>query len=636
MNMKKNIRLISLITCLFYVFMLFPSLFVFAASDNEAHKAGYSNGLWEGIDAAYSDLEDVKPKNYYKIMPKDADIIANYDLDKETASYRTSFIRGFKDGFREGYNTTYDNPKVEAKPTNYDEALGYEMGKLNGYSDYYAGKANKWANGVPNTTKLIEMFQLSKEPNAYKNSFITKFKEKYQEGYEFGYRYAKFEPIKNDISQGEKDGETLGGLLGYNNGKKDYFDNKTNQWDRKLPSDNDIKNTFSLNNDNIDYQNSFVSSFKKTYREKYNEAYRNANITYNTLLFNNGYAHGNAIGIKRGSDYAQIDYLQGKSNNIERYNYTNEKIIFEYNLFNENKRYTDGFIAGFKEGMSNGYILTYQEAAFDAFDSKLIAETIPIGGGQVASGDNKLHLEVDEGTFYNDVIVSIDKYLQVQNIVDMPSSDRYIKNSDLYLIRINNPAAKYDNDKNIKISFEYYGGYKGGIYRFHYGTWQYVPTKISENTITTYVSAKSIQESAIYGVFFDDKAINPLDIRGHWAKNDIITSLRRGFTEVYSDGSYRADLPITKAQLIHYLGKAYSVKLDSIDLDSIKGLKDNHVSYNELEKIMEKVTNNNGFKWEWIADKMIKNRDKRSNSFNSMENYVTRAEFSYMLNVLME
>lgn len=637
--MRRNIRLAALITCLFYVLMLFPSLFVFAAAnDNEAYKAGYSNGLWEGIDAAYSDLEDLKPKNYYKVMPKDADIIANYDLDKETASYRTSYMRGFKDGFREGYNTTYDNPKVEVIATNYDEILGYEMGKVNGYSDYYAGKANKWANGVPGTAKLIEIFELTKEPNAYKNNFITKFKAKYQEGYEFGYRYAKFEPMKNDISQGEKEGETLGGLLGFNNGKKDYFDNKVNQWDRNLPSDNDIKSTFSLNNDNTDYQNSFIASFKKSYREKYNEAYRNANIAYSTLLFNNGYTQGNSIGNKKGADYAQVDFFQGKSNNSERYKYTNEKIIMEYNLFNENKRYVDGFIAGFKEGMNSGYTLSYQNAFFDAFSSKQIVKTIPIGGGELLSGDNKLHISIDKGTFYNDVIISIDKYLQVQNTINTPSSHRYIQSSDLYLVKVNNPASKYDNDKNIKISFEYYGGYKGGIYRFHYGTWQYVPTKISENTITAYVSTKSMQENAIYGVFLDDKAIYPLDIRGHWAKDDIITSLRQGFTDVYSDKSFRADLPLTKAQLILYLGKAYNVKVDSTDEDSnlTQGINDNCITYNELERIMKKVTNNSCFTWKQIADKMIINRDKRSNSFNSMENYVTRAEFSYMLNLLIE
>ncbi len=666
--MKKNIRLISMITILLYVLMLFPSLFVFAANDNEAYKAGYSNGLWEGIDAAYSDLEDLKPKNYYKVMPKDPDIVSMYDLDKETASYRTSFIRGFKDGFREGYNTTYDNPKIEAKPTNYDEALGYEMGKVSGFNDYYAGKANKWASGVPNTTKLIEMFQLSKEPNAYKNSFITKFKQKYQEGYEFGYRYAKFEPMKNDIQRGEKDGELIGGLLGSNYGRKDYFDKNNNRWDRNLPSDNDIKNTFLLSNEALDYQKSFIASFKKAYRDKYNEAYRNANLEYFSYLFQNGYEQGKEIGFIRGSDYAKVDFMQGKSNNSERYKYTDDKIIFEYNLFNENKRFMDGFIAGFREGLNNGYTLSYREASFDELDSKLLVKTIPIGGGEVLSGDSKLKIAIDKGTFYNNVAVSIDKYMQAKNSITLLDYNRYTKNSDLYIIKINNPMEKCDNDKSVKISFEYYGGQKGGIYKFDNGKWHYVYTLITENAITAYVSPKSLQSNAIYGVFIDEKAFNPLDIRGHWAKNDIITSLRRNITGLYSDGYFNGDLPLSRIQLLMYLNNAYKWQLNLTDKDMeiVEGLKDyksiesvkelvaygikhNYirigednsfnlyapVSYSQLENIMKKVADN-GFTWKWVADKMVINRDKLSSSYISMGKSVTRAEFCYMINLLTQ
>ena len=318
MVMKNNKKFIPVLFVTIFVLILFPSFIVNAADNSEAYKTGYSNGLWEGIDAAYSDLEDVKPKNYYKAMPKDADIISYYDLDKETSTYRTSFIRGYKDGFKEGYNTTYDNPKIEVLPTNYDEIIGFEMGKACGYSDYYANKNNRWANAVPSTKKLIELFELTKETNAYKNNFVTKFKEKFQEGYEYAYRYDKFEPIRSDIQRGEKDGEQIGGLLGANYGRKDYYDKNTIKWDRNLPSDNDIKSTFSLYNEVLDYEKSFIASFKKAYREKYNEAYRNANIEYHNLLFKNGYDNGKSLGITKGSANAKIDYAMGKPNSNDK------------------------------------------------------------------------------------------------------------------------------------------------------------------------------------------------------------------------------------------------------------------------------------------------------------------------------
>ena len=631
MIMKRNIRLITMITCLFYVLMLFPSLFVIAANDNEAYKAGYSSGLWEGIDSAYSDLEDLKSKNYYKVMPKDKDIIANYDLDKETSTYRTNFVRGFKDGFREGYNTTYDNPKIEAKPTNYDEALGYQMGEVSGYNDYYAGKANKWTNGVPTTTKLIEMFQLTKEPNAYKNSFITNFKAKFQEGYEFGYRQAKYEPFITAIEKGAADGTKFGGILGSNFGRMDYYNSSVNQWDRDLPSDDEIKSIFLLNNDYDDYSKAFLTSFKKAYREKYEEAYRTANVNYNTLLFEKGYAQGKDIGLVKGESLARIDLLMGKSNNENRHNFSDNNIINEYKLFNENEKYKEGFISGFREGTKTGYMTVYQNSNFESFISKTETQIVPISGAQVISGDNKMMLSIDKGIFYNDVIVSIDKLMGTNISVKLPSRDRYTKSSEPYAIKVVNSNDGLNRDKPIKLSFEYYGPQSGGIYKYNNNAWIYLPSKIDSNSISTLINPKSMNNNnGIYAVFIDDKAWNPDDLRGHWAKDEIIAYLRRGIAGVYSDNTFRPDIGITHGQLIAYINKVYKKELE------IPENIYSAVTYEETEELMKIATGDKSFSWIAIAEKIMNNKDKRAKSYDSMDNYITRAEVVYMLYYLNE
>ncbi len=664
--MKKT-RLITIIICFFYVSFIFPSFFVYAA-DSQAYKDGYSNGLWEGIDAAYDDLEDVKKKNYSKAMPKDSEIKDYYDLDKETAAYSRDFIRGYKEGFKEGYNNTYDNPKNEIQPTNYEEELGMEMGRAAGFSDYYANKNNRWASAVPGTTRLIDMFGLGKETNAYKNKFITKFKENFQEGYETAYREAKYEPKLYDIERGEQDGEVIGGLLGANYGRKDYYDKKAIKWDRNLPSDNEIIKSFVLNNDVANYQKSFIAAFKKAFQEKYDEAYRNANIEYYKGLFDKGYDSGKALGIAKGTSNAQADYMMARSNDPERFKLTDDIVINEYNLFNEHKRYQDGFIAGFKGGYKSGYTIAYQSLSFSAYSEKVIDELIPMGGGAILAGDSKMQLILDKGIFYNDVVASINKYTQIKNPVSLPSKDSFIKSSDLYQLNIINPYERFDNDKPIMMSFEYYGGIKGGIYRYLYGNWMYVPSSISENMITAYITPRMAQQNALYGVFIDEKAINPLDTRGHWAKDDIITTLRRGFTGLYSDNTYRPDVYLTRAQLLTYLGRANKWKVelpdefmkapekleDYNDIKGIKGLvavsmkegyleitdnkfKPNEaISYKDLEKVIRKVYKNNGFTWKWVENKMAVIKDKRSSSVDSMNNKITRAEFAYMLNLLNE
>lgn len=667
--MKKKLRLISVITCLLYISVIFPSIFVYAATDSKAYNDGYISGFFDGTDAAYDDIDAAKKNpSYSKVIPKDAAITSYYDLDKETSAYKREFIRGYKVGFKEGYNATIENPRIDVADTDYEESIGYEMGKACGFSDYYAGKNNRWAGAIPSTAKLRELFNLDKETNSFKNNFIIEFKKHFQEGYEYAFRYANFEPKLLDIERGEKDGETIGGLLGTNYGTKDYYDGNSIDWERDMLSDNEIEITFSLRNDVADYRKSFMSAFKKAYREKYDEAYRNANLQYQDLLFMNGYESGNRLGMNKGVASAKSDFTMGKPNDSKKYNFSDENLSNEYNLHNESKRFRDGFIGGFKAGFNEGYIESYQQVSFAAYSEKIGEETVPIGGGHIMSNDGKMIIAVENGTFYNEVVLTMDKHMQARNAIGLPNTEVFTKNSDLYLLKINNPYIKYDNDKMIKLSLEYYGGMNGGIYRYLYGNWQYLPSTITENTITAYLSPKTIQENAVYGVFIDTKAITPLDIRGHWAKDEVITTLRRGHTGLYKDDSFRPDVSLTKVQLLLYLGRAnkwWKLNLkdedrklaeslkDFKDIEDVKELvaysikegflgvsKDNKfnpnstISYGELEKIIKKVYPDSNFTWKWVSDKMATIKDKRCSSVDSMNNKVTRAEFAYMLNLL--
>ncbi|MCK9216714.1 MAG: S-layer homology domain-containing protein [Firmicutes bacterium] len=664
--MNRNIKFTSAALILVFIFILFQPFIVYGV-DSVAYNDGYSNGLWEGRDAAYEDLEDVKSKNFRRLLPKDSEIESRFDLDKETTQYKRDFKSGYKSGFEKGYNDTYDNPQIEIIPTNYDEMIGYEMGKAAGLSDFYANKNNKWALAVPSTTKILNLFDLKKETNAYKNAFVIKFKSKFQDGYEFSYRQAKFEPTLNDLKRGEEDGKKIGELLGENNGKKDYYDGSSNKWDRDLLSDKEIESIFALKKEVNDYKNSFISSFKRAYQEQYNEGYRNGLLDYENSLFKDGHENGNKLGNAKGYSTGKSDFIMGKPNSVDKHNFTDENIINEYQLHNESQRYRDAFIGGFKEGFKEGYIESYQDNALASFSEKIAEETISIGGGEVLSGDGRLKLAIDAGTFYNDIIVSIDKYTKVKNTITLLPDDRYTSSSDLYLLKIDNPTDKYNDDKDIIVNLDYYGGLNGGLYRYHYGHWQYVPSVLTENSLTAYINPKSLFENAVYGVFIDEKATYPLDIRGHWAKDEIITAIRREYAGLYNDNTFRADTPLTTAQLLLYLSWANNWKVEANDdnLAVVKSLKDyndikdieelvaygigkgyfhisagnkfnknNTVSYKELEKIIQKVYDYKDFGWEFVSDKMARLKDKRCSSNDSTNNKVTRAEFAYLLNLL--
>ncbi|NLN48737.1 MAG: hypothetical protein GX154_06590, partial [Clostridiales bacterium] len=332
--MKDYRKHILIIFIAIFVFILFQSVTVLGAADSDAYKDGYTNGLWEGGDAAYDDLEDGFKKNFRKAMPKEDEIISRYDLDKVSNNDKRDFIRGYKEGFELGYNNTYDNPKIEFTPTNYDKVVGYAMGEAAGLSDFYAGKKNKWAEAVPSAAKLVELFGLKNETTAYKNDFILNYKKEFQTAYELAYKNAKFEPMANDALRGYEDGDKIGKLMGADYGRKDFSGNKNIDWKRNLPSDNDLKKTFSLHNEVPDYVKSFLSAFKRSFEDRYNDSYRDAGVEYYSSLFEGAYNNGNSLGQMKGSSIANVDYMMGKPNSIEKYNFTDENLTIEYRLHN--------------------------------------------------------------------------------------------------------------------------------------------------------------------------------------------------------------------------------------------------------------------------------------------------------------
>jgi len=604
--------------------MLFPFTYIYANSEDEAYQLGYKNGWVDGIKKAEIDYLYGNNKNYIRVMPNSTEIIEMYNLKIKSNQYRSNFISGYKSGFKEGYNMAYENPSDDRKTSNFLEELGYTMGKLQGYIDFHKGESNKWTRNIPTTSDIMNMFNLMEESKDYKSNFISTFSIKYKEGYEHAYRLAKYEPYKATLNKGAEDGKMFGKILGSNYGKLDYYSGNTNHWERHIPSDNEIISMFLLNNDNTDYISSFIASFKSDYRNSYEEAYRKANVEYNTFLFEKGYSNGKNIGLAKGEYLAKIDLTSGNNNNSSKLNLSDKDIINEYELHKENNRYNEGFISGYREGLKIGYNSLYEDLKYRTFINKNITQIIPKSGGEIKSGDNDFSIKIDKGVFYNEVVVSIEKILITDKYI-MPSKDRFIKASDCYDVKIISSSNSVNPKKLIKLSFEYYGSDNGGIYRYKNGQWEYVPSNIDSNSINTYINPDTLNNNnQIYAVFIDNKATNPNDIKGHWAKNEIITYLRRGIIGTYQDNSFKPDVPLTWGQAISYINKIYDKKL------ILNKSFDDPISYKDMENLMKLATENPEFSWNSVAEKIKWDKDKLSSSYRSMDNYITRSETIYM------
>ncbi len=618
----------------------------FGATNSPDYEAGYNAGYAIGIENFGKDISSGSAWRTHK----SSDEYKNYNF-KDPDYGENDYQNGFYAGYEEGL-------KGAPSKVDYASKLGELLGSIYGYRDFQNGSKSNWEKALPNDRALRRMFDLDMETVEYRESFLIEFKTKFQEFYQISYEKALLEPVRTSLQQGIKDGEDLGKILGATFGAKDYYDNRQSDFTRNLPSDRDIIAEYSLNSDSNEYKDGFLTGFKRAYEIEYNKVFREANKNEILRDEKDAYNHGKEVGKRKGEMVATSDYLQKFTNDWKRSLPNNSDIINDYNLRLQTSKYRDGFIAGFFDGYSEGYQLKFKEFSQGSAMNKTNSALIPIKGGSLNSLDNVFMVSIPSGTYFQQVNLSIDTIYNNNFYV----SNLFTKASDNYDVSILNTTTTYDDKKEIEIAFEYYGDkIKGGIYRYIDNRWLYLPSIIEDGVIKTYVKPSSLNTPATFSVFVDSNATVFSDARGHWAKDEINAYVRRGFIHGYIDKTFKPERNISRGEFLTILSRVYNWNLDYYagnptrfkDLNAfgtlssiinygtaygyISGYPDgtfkpnNPISYKEVEIIMRRVQNNYYFKWQDIATKMLHERLVKSNSFNNMDNKITRAEVVYML-----
>lgn len=664
MKKHKILSIIILVTLIFNSYSVLAQ--TFDQRYENAKKIGDTQGYYEGRSKATQftlgniiSSEDARPK-YEDIVKRYSYYFTNNDTN-----YQTYFITGFYEGFDRGYYEVLSarfGINITDQQINYADAFGILYGELYASRDYYNRATSNWIKALPNDTKIIELFDLSLQTTTYRVNFLKTFKEKFKEGYESGYEKSLMDPKEISLDSGITDGEEIGSYLGMVYGAKDYYENRTSNYKRNLPSDSSIRTNYSLNRDSSQYEEGFLSGFKKAYEESYNEAFREANLNDKLSNDSEGYENGFNTGSIKGKILAIQDYNMDKSNNWKSHGITNVEIIREHQLSLYSTNYRQSFISGFWAGLSETYTATYKSLGQEESTTKSIAREIPTGGGQVLSGDNGLFIKVDKGTYYNKVVLTIDTLSEKSYTLE----DKYIKASNYYKIDIKNPSKNYDNTIPITIEFEYHGKSNGGIYKLVNNKWVYIHSTIENGKITAKVRPRNLLGSGVYVVLMDKNLAILTDARGHWAKDEINTYLRRGFISGYTDKTFKPDRNISRVEFLTILSKVYDWKFPTNtgnvkffkDYDKFKSREkvisyayenkyivgygdktfrpDDFISYREVEIIMRRVLNNDKFYWSDTASRILYDKKIRCGSFDSKDNKITRAEFVYMLYLINE
>ncbi len=481
----------------------------------------------------------------------------------------------------------------------------------------------------------------------------------FEDGFVEGYEDAK----EGDVSTADADG--LGESLGRTYALTDYYGGDDSDWNDALPSDRTISRMFDLDRMSDSYERMFLSDFKSGFKRGYEEEFEQALLSPPKVSMSQGLSDGEDAGRALGESFAERDYMFRNPMDYERDLPRDSEIVERYRLSLGTPEYEDAFVEGFKSEYEIAYNEKFRSLSQDQSMISLESISIPPAGGTAIAAE-AVAVDVVPGTFYMPVHVTIS-----QENTDFYRFGSYVRASEIYSIRLDNPANTLDDEKKTTIAFPYYGGqYKAGIYKLVNDRWYYLPSKFDGETIYTEVLPSTMSNrKGVYGVFMDENIRILTDVRDHWAKPEIETMVRRGIINGYPgntllDGTFKPSRSITRAEFLillsrienwtlpnyivnatHFRDYAQFAGYDRIisyglSMGHVVGYTDgtfrphNPISYYEVELIMGRVLNNYGFRWNAIATEMMYNEAYRSPSFKNINGKITRAEVAYMLYVL--
>lgn len=468
--------------------------------------------------------------------------------------------------------------------------------------------------------------------------------------------------------RGKTFGATLGEIEGQLNGYTDSLEGKKNNWSKAISTSRKIIDKYNLSKETTEYRNAFMRDFRDSFKKAYEEAFREENFKEfaDAKEKDGAMDNGKKIGELEGELYGKLDYNSGKKNNWESALPSDSVIIEKYGLNRETAEYKENFLREYRYSFRDSYHSVFREENMDIAKGGLDAKFISMDGGDVESHDKILTLKIEAGSFYEETGISIEKNALYGSF----SVAGMTQATNSYNVKVQNRSNSVSLKKPIIIEFKYHGPKEGGIYEFKNGRWTYLYSQFKSEDEDNKIYAEIHTNRYIggtYAVFIDEAHKTMDDIGGHWAARSIETFLRRNYINGYPDRTFRPDQSITRAEIVKILDDVYGWSMYSpythasinfkdssifgvfassiskaVSLGYVKGHTDNTfrphipITYQEVEWLMQRITGRQDFKWYTVAEKISKDYFVRSKSYNSKDNYITRAEVVYLLHSLEE
>ena len=545
--------------------MLLSNGMVFAATDSLSYDAGYE----AGYDYGYA-RQDSKVNGMDAYNDSYKDSRAHRTLRNGIEDYKE---REFRDGFVDGYTDGHDDKVNASQKVDYPKDLGNALGVIKGAKDYQSGKKSDWRDALPSSKNISSMFELDKQSSSYRGAFIKEFTTAFNEGYVESYDKAMFEPAKVKLEQGVMDGEEVGMIVGAAYGSKDFFEGKYLDFKRDLPLKNEITMQYSLNNDEPDYEDGFISGFISAYEESYNQAYREANM--NDAL---NKAISEVIPISGGTAVTADNRFAVEVPSGTYYHDVNLNIITSFDVRKES--YSNLIKA------SDSYTIELSNLSGNVDESKSIDLSFEYYGDKIKGGIYRL-----DGN----------RWLYTPTVIEEGKMSAKINPK---ILNANGTTFSAFVDENAAVFRDVRGHWaideidayirRGVISGYSDNTFR------PDNNITRAEFLTLLSKVFGWNIYANIGSTTPFkDANTFGYYNDVIKyATYHSYIYGYGDGNFKPG---------------------------------NLITYAEVQTIMNRVLYYQNIKWTDIANSMLYEKKVRSNSFSSLNNNITRAEVVYML-----
>ncbi|HBY20937.1 MAG: hypothetical protein A2Y24_08030 [Clostridiales bacterium GWE2_32_10] len=403
-----------------------------------------------------------------------------------------------------------------------------------------------------------------------------------------------------------------------------------------------------------------------------------------SVVYDRGFDDGAEIGEIDANEKAALKYENGDTSNWDKVIDSRSELYEKYDMNDYASDYKRGFYDGYKEKFEEIYIDAYYDLVVEGMkgtgkttettetDGANVAEVVKeeqpqsqlvtVDGATIYSEDKMLTIDVPKGTVYLQNYM----YIKTSDKIESIHAEKKEIISNIYEIYFESSTKLYNN---VTVNFKYYGSENVGIYRLGANNkLEYIPTTLEDGSLKVTIK-KGMFESLKFVVCLDSQI--PGDLIGHWAREEFITFLRRGFISPNIYNNVAPDGFITREQFVYIVDDMFKlydseilkvipkVTIDSfVDKDQvseyakssmerlltlkyINGYGNNilmpHrlISYQEVETILRRVTLDDTIDWQTVREQIMLERGILPN-MASKDTSAIKSEVLYLLNKYLD